>query len=169
VAALSSGCRRAILWTRLRALRLDAADAGRAADMLRESYLGVLDLSVEGGLAGGRFRIFGDFEHRAIYDASVLSFDDLQQRCPGAVIVDLKTNCRNTPRVLALAHGCDAVEWDKVLRPGDGLDPVVRFYRDAEHQCELLTDALQELHDEGFTGPQVTILSPGSWCWRMTH
>lgn len=51
--------------------------------------------------------------------------------------------------MLALAHGCDEVKWDRVLRPDDGLDPVVRFYRDAEHQCELLTEQLQELHDEG--------------------
>lgn len=136
-------------------------------DMLRESYLDVLDLSLAGGLAGGRFRIFGDFAHQAIYDAAVMTFDDLQARCPGAVIADLKVNCRNTPRVVALAKGGvapapggDAVAWGKVLRPDDGVDPVVRFYRDAEHQCELLAQALQELHDEGFTGPQVVVLSP---------
>jgi DNA replication protein DnaC len=136
-------------------------------DMLRESYLDVLDLSLKGGLAGGRFRIFGDFAHQAIYDAAVMSFADLQRRCPGAVIADLKVNCRNTPRVVALAKGRDAptsgddaVAWDKVSRPDDGVDPVVRFYRDAEHQCELLAQALQELHDEGFTGPQVAVLSP---------
>lgn len=136
-------------------------------DMLRESYLDVLDLSLAGGLAGGRFRIFGDFAHQAIYDAAVMTFDDLQARCPGAVIADLTVNCRNTPRVAALAKGGvapapggDAVAWGKVLRPDDGVDPIVRFYRDAEHQCELLAQALQELHDEGFTGPQVVVLSP---------
>jgi hypothetical protein len=53
-------------------------------DMLRESYLDVLDLSLAGGLAVGRFRIFGDFEHQAIYAAAVL---------------ELVVNCRNTPRV----------------------------------------------------------------------
>jgi hypothetical protein len=129
-------------------------------DMLRESWLDVLDLSLAGGLADGRFRIFGDFAHQAIFAAADLTFDDLQRRCPGAVIADLKVNCRNTPRVLALARGVDVEETGKISGPDDGVDPVVRFYRDAEHQCELLELALQELHDEGFTGPQVAVLSP---------
>jgi len=136
-------------------------------DMLRESYLDVLDLSLAGGLAQGRFRVFGDFAHQAIYDAADMTFDDLQRRCPGAVIADLSVNCRNSPRVAALAQGCRALAttggratWAKVLRPDDGVEPALRFYHDAEHQCELLERALEELHDEGFTGPQVVVLSP---------
>ncbi|MBN2205211.1 MAG: ATP-binding domain-containing protein, partial [Thermoleophilia bacterium] len=112
-----------------------------------------------GGFAEGRFRIFGDFAHQAIFDAADLAFDDLQRRCPGAVIADLSVNCRNTPRVLALARGVDAGESGRIARPDDGVDPVVRFYRDAEHQCDLLGEALEQLRDEGFTGPQVVVLS----------
>jgi hypothetical protein len=48
----------------------------------------------------------------------------------------------------------------RIARPDDGVDPVVRFYRDAEHQCDLLGEALEQLRDEGFTGPQVVVLSP---------
>ncbi len=129
-------------------------------DMLRESYLDVLELSLKGGFAEGRFRIFGDFAHQAIFDAADLAFDDLQRRCPSAFITDLSTNCRNTPRVLALARGVDLDESGRISRPDDGLDPVVRFYRDADHQCELLGQALDELHDAGLTGPQVVVLSP---------
>ena len=129
-------------------------------DMLRESYLDVLELSLSGGFAEGRFRIFGDFAHQAIFDAADLAFDDLQRRCPGVVIADLSVNCRNTPRVLALARGVDAGESGRIARPDDGVDPVVRFYRDAEHQCDLLGEALEQLRDEGFTGPQVVVLSP---------
>ena len=128
-------------------------------DMLRESYLDVLELSLKGGFAEGRFRIFGDFAHQAIFDAADLAFDDLQRRCPSAFITDLSINCRNTPRVLALARGVDLDESGRISRPDDGLDPAVRFYRDADHQCELLGQALDELHDAGFTGPQVVVLS----------
>lgn len=129
-------------------------------DMLRQSYLDVLDLSLAGGLKEGRFRIFGDFAHQAIYDASVMTLDDLLGQCQGCAIVDLTVNCRNSPRLVDLVRGCDAVEWGRVLRPDDEQDPVVRFYRDADEQCELLGEALEELHDEGFTGPQVAVLSP---------
>jgi superfamily I DNA/RNA helicase len=129
-------------------------------DMLRESYLDVLDLSFAGGFAEGRYRIFGDFAHQAIFDAADLTFEDLQARCPTAFIADLAVNCRNTPRVLALARGVDAEESGRIARPDDGVEPVVRFYRDAEHQCDLLGEALDQLRDEGFTGPQVVVLSP---------
>jgi hypothetical protein len=130
-------------------------------DMLRESYLDVLDLSLAGGLAGGRFRIFGDFDHQAIYDAATLTFDDLVARCPGAAVIDLVVNCRNSPRVAALVAAVQGTGGTgKVLRPDDAVDPVVRYYRDAEHQCELLAAALDGLREEGFTGPQVAVLSP---------
>ena len=128
-------------------------------DMLRQSYLDVLDVSLTGGLREGRCRIFGDFVHQAIFDAAVMSFDDLLGQCPGCAIVDLSVNCRNSPRVVELVRGCDAVEWGRVLRPDDEQDPVVRFYRDADEQCDLLGQALEELHDAGFTGPQVAVLS----------
>jgi superfamily I DNA/RNA helicase len=128
-------------------------------DMLRESYLDVLDLSLAGGLAEGRFRIFGDFAHQAIFDAADLTFEDLQRHCPTAFIADLAVNCRNTPRVLALARGVDVEESGRISRPDDGVDPIVRFYRDPEHQCDLLGEALEQLRDEGFTGPQVVVLS----------
>ncbi len=129
-------------------------------DMLRESYLDVLELSLAGGFAEGRYRIFGDFAHQAIFDAADLTFEDLQRRCPTAFIADLAVNCRNTPRVLALARGVDVEESGRISRPDDGVDPIVRFYRDPEHQCDLLGEALEQLRDEGFTGPQVVVLSP---------
>ncbi len=62
--------------------------------------------------------------------------------------------------MLALARGVDVEESGRISRPDDGVDPVVRFYRDAEHQCDLLGEALEQLRDEGFTGPQVVVLSP---------
>jgi hypothetical protein len=129
-------------------------------DMLRESYLDVLDMSLAGGLEHGRFRIFGDFDHQAIYDAASLTMDDLLARCPGTAVLELLVNCRNTPRVarlVAAVQGSD--DWGKVLRPDDEVDPAVRYYRDADQQCDLLVEALQELHDDGFTGPQVAVLS----------
>jgi hypothetical protein len=38
-----------------------------AQDLLEDEYLDVLDLLVKGGLAGGRWAFFGDFERQAIY------------------------------------------------------------------------------------------------------
>ena len=38
-----------------------------AQDILSEKYLDILDLLTEGGLAGGHWAFFGDFERQALY------------------------------------------------------------------------------------------------------
>jgi hypothetical protein len=144
-----------------------------AQDVLRHQFLDVLDFSVRGGLNDGFWRIFGDFRHQAIYDDSV----DLDAFCDGdgrsCVVYELVENCRNAPAVAALACAgagiCAAPGresgagagggYARCLRPDDGDPPEVRFYRDAEQQRELLRAALEELREDGYTGPQVAVLS----------
>ena len=132
-----------------------------AQDVLRHQFLDVLDFSVEGGLKEGFWRIFGDFRHQAIYDDSV----DLDGFCGSegnaCVVFELDENCRNAPAVAAFAcAGAGSPGgYARCLRPDEGDAPEVRFYRDAEQQAELLCGALEELREDGFTGPQVAVLS----------
>ena len=143
-----------------------------AQDVLRHQFLDVLDFSVDGGLKAGFWRIFGDFRHQAIYDDSV----DLDGFCSSegnaCVVFELDENCRNAPAVAVLAcagagiSGGDGAGGDgrsggyaRCLRPDDGDPPEVRFYRDAGQQAELLCGALEELREDGFTGPRVAVLS----------
>ena len=140
-----------------------------AQDVLRHQFLDVLDFTVSGGLRDGFWRLFGDFRHQAIYD----DFVDLDAFCDGegnaCVVFELDENCRNAPAVAALA--CAAAGMDggngegagegyaRCLRPDEGDAPEVRFYREAAQQAELLCGALEELRENGFTGPQVAVLS----------
>jgi hypothetical protein len=144
-----------------------------AQDVLRDQFLDVLDFSVRGGLSEGFWRIFGDFRHQAIYDDSV----DLDGFCgsegTACVVFELDENCRNAPAVAALAAaglvgggagGGAGVEgrphaYARCLRPEEGDVPEVRFYGDPGRQVELLCAALQELREDGFSGPQVAVLS----------
>ena len=147
-----------------------------AQDVLRHQFLDVLDFSVAGGLGEGFWRIFGDFRHQAIYDDSV----DLDGFCGSegnaCVVFELDENCRNAPAVAAFAcagagicgdgangPGADGAgsrgAYARCLRPDEGDVPEVRFYRDAGQQAELLCGALEELREDGFTGPQVAVLS----------
>ena len=48
-----------------------------AQDVLRQSYLDVLDLSLAGGLDAGTWRFFGDFAYQRIYDAAALTLDQM--------------------------------------------------------------------------------------------
>ena len=79
-----------------------------AQDVLRQNYLDFLDLSVRDGLQGGRWRIFGDFQYQRVYDASTLTLDDFVS-AGGYPVWSLATNCRNTPRVAAMACACAAL------------------------------------------------------------
>jgi hypothetical protein len=142
-----------------------------AQDVLRRSYLDVLDLSLLDGLAGGHWRFFGDFTWQRIYDAAALSVDEFldppaEARAAGAAPIsamrcELRVNCRNTPRVAALACACGHVTpgYRRVRRPDDDTEPEVRWYKDGPEQLRLLQAVLSALRDEGFAGPRVAVLS----------
>ena len=124
-----------------------------AQDVLRRSYLEVLDLSLNGGLSGGHWRFFGDFTWQRIYDPHALTVDELLQppaeaRAAGAEVISaarcaLRINCRNTPRVAALAVACGHVQpgYKRVRRPDDEVEPEVLWYADGDEQLELLRSA----------------------------
>jgi DNA polymerase III delta prime subunit len=152
----------------------DILIADEAQDLLRDAYLDVLDLSLAGGLATGEWRIFGDFERQAIYDAATVSVHDfLAQRSGGAPTYRLRTNCRNTPRIATLARLLAKLEPDyaRVLRPDDGVEPDVHFYRDDDDAPRALIGALDELRRSGYRGRDVVVLSTragGSSAERLT-
>ena len=143
-----------------------------AQDVLRRSYLEVLDLSLNDGLAGGHWRFFGDFAWQRIYDQAALTVEEFldppaEARAAGAEPISaarcaLRINCRNTPRVAALAVACGHVDpgYKRVRRPDDDVEPELRWYGDGEQQLTLLRAVLSELRGQGFAGPRVAVLSP---------
>jgi hypothetical protein len=143
-----------------------------AQDVLRHSYLDVLDLTLRDGLARGHWRFFGDFTWQRIYDAEALTVEEFLDppaaaRAAGATPISamrcaLRINCRNTPRVagFALAAGRVTPGYKRVRRPDDDLEPEARWYEDGGQQLALLRAVLTELRDDGFDGPSVAVLSP---------
>lgn len=133
-----------------------------AQDILRDAYLDVLDLSVAGGLAAGRWMFFGDFERQALYGASGLSLDAFcatRGRNPSRF--HLGVNCRNVPRVVELVRLLGGLEsgYSRVRRPDNGVEPRLKFYGSSEEQCELLAGALGELYEDGYAGSDIVVLS----------
>ncbi len=134
-----------------------------AQDVLRDSFLDFLDVSLRGGLAAGRWRMFGDFEKQAIFDSDHLDAEStLNERCGPVYSYVLRDNCRNTPRIAAYARILGQLDPDyaHVLRPDDGIEPELLFFRTAEQQHELLVQTLESLYGQGFRGRDVVILSP---------
>jgi hypothetical protein len=143
-------------------------------DLLRAGYLDFLDASVAGGLGGGTWRFFGDFEYQRIYDAAALDLEQFlgvrtggerdagRAYGAGAARYNLRINCRNTPSVADLACRCGDVVpgYRRVRRPDDGLEPEIRYWHDADEQRTLLVEVLAALERQGFGGAATAIISP---------
>jgi hypothetical protein len=134
-----------------------------AQDLLRANYLDVLDLLLRAGLASGRWRLFGDLEKQAIYTSGLSSpVTSLQERAGGAPVFSLRVNCRNSPRIASLVHllGGLTPDYSRVLRPDNGIEPELKYYRTpAEHEA-LLFQVLESWYGEGLGGAEIAVLSP---------
>lgn len=144
--------------------RYDLLLVDEAQDLLRPQFLDLFDLALKGGLASGRWRFFGDFERQAIYglpDATTLR-SGLEDRSSSCGRYRLTTNCRNTPRVATLVSVLSGLTpgYRRVLRPDNGVEPTIRSYANRDGQLGLLAAALDDLSREGFSGQEVTVLSP---------
>lgn len=132
--------------------------------LLRPGYLDILDLVVKDGLAGGRWRIFGDFEKQAIYNHSdSISLDEVvETRLPGAFVYCLRNNCRNSPRVAALVHQLGGLSpgYSKILRPDDGNNPKQLYYKSQDEQVTKLETELTAIEQSGFKRNEIVVLSP---------
>lgn len=133
-----------------------------AQDILRDRYLDFLDLSLRGGLAAGRWRMFGDFENQAIHGLTSMPIESLRARRANEVPVYLlRTNCRNTPLLVEWVHLLTALDppYRKVLRPDDGIRPELHFYRDDSEQRALLLETLERFERFGFQTQDIVVIS----------
>ena len=162
---LPSRASEALLEDECEANQFDELVVDEAQDILREDYLDFLDLSMRGGLASGKWRFFGDFEKQAIYSAANLSLEEfIETRSSNAPTFDLRTNCRNTPRVAELVHllGGLTPPYRRILRPDDGIEPEIIYYSDRIEQRSLLLNSVKILRNRGFSDQDIVILSPRS-------
>ena len=140
----------------------DALVVDEAQDLLRAQYLDVLDAALSGGLSGGRWRWFGDFERQALYDSGGADLAAvLAQRSQGVPRYLLTSNCRNPPRIATLVELLSGLEegYAKTLRPDNGIEPELHFYASPAGQVSELERVLERLTIDGFTGSEITVLS----------
>jgi hypothetical protein len=134
-----------------------------AQDILRSGYLDFLELRLKGGLTNGKWRLFGDFEKQAIYGAASITLEDaLKSRLSQAPIFSLRENCRNRPRVAEMVHLLGSLKpgYSQILRPDDGYEPKILYYKNQDQEQEMLIAELANLYREGFSANDIVILSP---------
>jgi len=147
-----------------RAEQFEVLIIDEAQDVLRPDYLDFLDLCLMGGLAAGKWNMFGDFIYQQIYSAATMQVVNfIKERCVNTPIYSLGVNCRNTPRVAAYAPLLGGLNPDyrKILRADDNVKPELCFYNDNQQQQETLAELLFRFREkEKFKGSEIIILSP---------
>lgn len=134
-----------------------------AQDLIRDSYLEVLNDCLEKGLSRGRWTMFGDFSMQAIYADGMTGTEMLEklEDYTSFIRFKLTVNCRNTRpicREIETVTGFKAPNdlWTKV----DG--PPVQYitWATMEGQSKKLKALLKQLGDSHIAPEQITILSP---------
>lgn len=143
---------------------LDLLVLDEAQDLFRDVYLDIFDLLLKGGLAGGRWLFFGDFEHQDLFAKGavpVAAFRE-QRASKGCSTFRLDINCRNT---LEISNTLTLVAqlnpgYSATLRGDSRHDPELAFYDLREAQVTLVTKAIDALLQSGFKPGDITLLSP---------
>jgi hypothetical protein len=153
------------LWSNENAQKYDVLVVDEAQDVLSHEYLDVLSELLVGGLAGGKWLIFGDFENQAIYTGdSELTADDLTEalteRSPRHARHRLYVNCRNAERIVtALTLVCSLNPgYKKTLQDVEGAEVEPMFWKDEAAQQSMLSETLQELRSV-FGNQEIIVLS----------
>lgn len=153
------------LWSKENAHEYDVVIVDEAQDILSAEYLDVLSELLIGGLAGGKWMIFGDFENQAIYLSRPASTaDDLTQvlteRCPYYAKHRLYVNCRNAERIAtALTLACGLVPgYKKTIHDIEGAEVEPMFWKDEAEQQGMLAKKLHELRS-AFGAQGIVVLS----------
>ena len=134
-----------------------------AQDLLSDESLDILDLLLTGGLSGGRWAIFGDFERQAIY-ADVGAADGVERLTHRAgenfTTLRLRVNCRNSARIAEAVTITSGLSpgYSRVLNESASPDVEPMFYRNTVHQSEILKEILGDLL-KVFSSNQIVVLS----------
>jgi hypothetical protein len=138
-----------------------------AQDLATDADPCVLDAMIEGGLAGGRWVLLGDFTRQAIFGgaSATLGFAGFEQvlrnRAPHLAVLRLTRNCRNTRQIAeetAMLSGFEHLPYRLNEAEGPAVD--YRFWNTSDEQLDRLGEAISALVSDGLRPEHITILSP---------
>jgi hypothetical protein len=145
---------------------LDLLVLDEAQDLFRGVYLDIFNLLLKGGLAGGRWLFFGDFEHQDLFAQGIVPVASFREErvSKGCATFRLDINCRNTLEIsntLTLMAKLNP-GYSATLRGDCRHDPELAFYDSREAQIVMATKAIDALLQSGFRPSDITILSPSA-------
>ena len=132
-----------------------------AQDISDQHMLDFLNLAIRGGLAGGRWAIFGDFTRQALYGGTVDPVEVLSQYSEHFVRAKLTLNCRNTRRIAGeTATLAGFAKPPFRLSEESGLPVEHRYWKTPSDLVTSLANVLESLVQEKTAIENVILLSP---------
>jgi hypothetical protein len=133
-----------------------------AQDLLKPGILDVLNVWLKGGLTGGRWAIFGDFQRQAIFEDSTGEElkSLLSNRVSGFSKGRLRQNCRNTRNIgeeTALLSGFASPPYRMGQVEGPPVD--YHYYQSPEMQSATLAEILHRLLRDGIKPEEIAVVS----------
>lgn len=143
---------------------LDFLILDETQDILQPELLGVFDIWLRGGIKGGRWAFFGDFERQALYSEE--QGNENWQKFLDSFKTDyfvfpLTLNCRNTQRIAeatALFSGFEELPYHLNQITGDSVD--ASYWKTDQELKEKLVNKIRELLAENVKASDISILSP---------
>lgn len=149
-----------------------------AQDLIDPGKLPLLDISIRGGLGGGRWSMFGDFTRQSLYhrnrgDGNRDRIADLQAYGRGNpesaqgglqfVRARLTRNCRNTKNIAEHTAFLAGFERPPFKQGAEsGIDVEYRYWGPSSRWHDLLTQTIEYLvKKEKIPAVDITILTPG--------
>jgi hypothetical protein len=140
--------------------RVQSLVVDEAQDFLTFAYLQKLEQLVEGGLEGGRWRVFLDPNNQAgIYGEFDPDALDYLRNC-SAVPLKLRRNCRNTEPIVRQTQLATGADIGSTLIDGGGPAVELVSVSDRAAEAAALADRIDSWQAEGVEPGRITILSP---------
>ena len=154
------------LWDLKNQSKYDLLVVDEGQDILKDSYLDLLDELLDGGLDRGRWQIFGDFTNQSIYLGNTGGsgsglIEVLSSRSVSFARHRLFINCRNAEKIVTnLTMVCGlSPSYSKTISDVEGAKVEPVFWKNEDEQKVLLANKLSDLK-EIFDDWQIVILSP---------
>lgn len=143
----------------------DCVIIDEAQDVLARSWLwSVIRRLIRGGVMGGRFVLFGDFDHQVLADADTMrsALNDLHREAR-PVLWPLTENCRNYPivgRTAVKLSGFRDEVYSGYRRTGGSVECYdLAFYDTPVAQGKELFRLIMESRNKGYSDADIVILS----------
>ena len=137
--------------------QFDVLVVDEAPDLCLSPYLDLMDLMLAGGLSHGRWAMFGDFSHQAIFPGSQSGSETaLSPHQPARVT--LRVNCRNAlpiARDTARIADSDLPETRQIQGPR----PQYLYWQDPAQLPNLLDDEVHRLLSQNVRIEEIIVLS----------